>query len=76
MPQTSLRNPALILGLLILAGIACNLPGSGPTASPEPPAGAVPSDTPAGPEEPEQPAGPPSETPGHADSHGNSYANT
>jgi hypothetical protein len=63
MPQTSLRYPALILGLLILAGIACNLPGSGPAATPEPPAGTVPSDTPAGPEEPEQPPGPPSETP-------------
>jgi hypothetical protein len=63
MPQTRLRYPALILALLILAGLACNLPGSGPTATPEPPAGVVPSDTPAAPEDPAQPPGPPSDTP-------------
>lgn len=63
MPQTRLRSTALVLALLILAGIACNLPGSGPTATAEPPAGSVPSDSPGDPEEPEQPAAPPSETP-------------
>jgi hypothetical protein len=63
MLQSNLRYPALILVVLMLAGLACNLPGSGPTATPEPPGGpdaAAPSDTPVG---QEQPPGPPTDTP-------------
>jgi hypothetical protein len=61
MLQRSLRYPALILTVLILAGFACNLPGSEPTATPPPPAGP---DVPPGdePGAPEQPPGPPTET--------------